>query len=54
MLLVLVQPPAELVPDGSTEKDWRTWVEVPVSVIWANLIPTNRNTYFGLPTISRR
>ena len=39
MLLVLVQPPAELVPDGSTEKDWRTWVEVPVSVIWANLIP---------------
>ena len=39
MLLVLVQPPAELVPKGSTEKDWRTWVEVPVSVIWANLIP---------------
>ena len=39
MLLVLVQPPAELVPDGSTEKDWRTWVEVPVSVIWAKLIP---------------
>ena len=39
MLLVLVQPPAELVPNGSTEKDWRTWVEVPVSVIWAKLIP---------------
>ena len=39
MLLVLVQPPAELVPDGSSEKDWRTWVEVPVSVIWAKLIP---------------
>ena len=39
MLLVLVQPPAELVPNGSTEKDWRTWVEAPVPVIWANLIP---------------
>ena len=36
MLLVLVQPPPDLVADGS---DWRTWVEVPVPVIWANLIP---------------
>ena len=40
MLLVLVQPPPELVEgDGGTESDWRTWVEVPAPVVWANLIP---------------
>ena len=37
LLLVLVQPPPELLGDGVS--DWRTWVEVPVPVIWANLIP---------------
>ncbi len=36
MLLVLVQPPPDQVDAGS---DWRTWVEVPVPVVWANLIP---------------
>lgn len=36
MLLVLVQPPPDLAGAGS---DWRTWVEVPAPVIWANLIP---------------
>ena len=36
MLLVLVQPPPDKVDAGS---DWRTWVEVPVPVVWANLIP---------------
>ena len=40
MLLVLVEPPPdmmnELDADGS---DWRTWVEVPVPVISANLLP---------------
>ena len=40
MLLVLVQPPPELLGDGDDNGlDWRTWVEVPVPVIWANLIP---------------
>ena len=36
MLLVLVQPPPDLVEEGV---DWRTWVEVPAQVISANLIP---------------
>ena len=39
MLLVLVQPPPDLIPDGSTGSDWRDWVEVPARVTWANLIP---------------
>ena len=38
MLLVLVQPPPGLVGDGDAS-DWRTWVEVPVTVVSANLIP---------------
>ena len=36
MLLVLVQPPPDQVDSGS---DWRTWVETPVRVVWANLMP---------------
>ena len=39
MLLVLVQPPPDLVGDSDSGADWRTWVEVPVTVIGANLIP---------------
>ncbi len=39
MLLVLVQPPPSLVGDGDAS-DWRTWVEVPVPVVSANLIPS--------------
>ena len=40
LLLVLVQPPPELLGDSDDNgSDWRTWVEVPVPVIWANLIP---------------
>ena len=37
MLLVLVLPPPDLVDEGAA--DWRTWVETPVHVVWANLIP---------------
>ena len=37
MLLVLVEPPPDLVDEGAA--DWRTWVETPVHVVWANLIP---------------
>ena len=39
MLLVLVQPPPDLVGGSNAGEDWRTWVEVPVPVVWANLIP---------------
>ena len=40
MLLVLVEPPPDLVGgDDDAGSDWRTWVEVPAPVVWANLIP---------------
>ena len=39
MVLVLVQPPPGLTPEG---QDWRTWVEAPPPVLWANLIPNER------------
>ena len=40
MLLVLVQPPPDLVEgDEDAGSDWRTWVEVPTQIVWANLIP---------------
>ena len=38
--MVLVQPPPGAAGAGNSEgSDWRTWVETPVPVIWANLIP---------------
>ncbi len=39
MLLMLVQPPPDLVGEEGAGSDWRTWVEAPVHVVWANLIP---------------
>ncbi|MYD65084.1 MAG: hypothetical protein F4X26_03690 [Chloroflexi bacterium] len=36
MLLVLVEPPPGLVPAGT---DWRTWVETPVQIVAASLVP---------------
>ena len=36
MVLVLVQPPPDMTDGGS---DWRTWVETPVQVVSANLMP---------------
>ena len=39
MVLVLVQPPPDQVTQG---QDWRTWVETPPPVLWANLIPNER------------
>ena len=36
MVLVLVQPPPDLVEEG---QDWRSWVEVPAQVVSANLMP---------------
>ena len=40
MVLVLVEPPPELVEQSETG-DWRTWVEVPVQVISAEWIPSD-------------
>ena len=40
MLLVLVQPPPDLIKGSDAGSDWRTWVEVPAQVAWANLIPS--------------
>lgn len=45
MLLVLVQPPPDQVEEG---QDWRTWVEVPVPVIWANLIPNEQEHFLRI------
>ncbi len=39
MLLVLVEPPPDQVEEG---QDWRTWVEAPVHVVWANLLPNEQ------------
>ena len=44
MLLVLVQPPPDLAGDGDTSAS-RAWVEVPVPVIWANLIPNEQEHF---------
>ena len=43
MVLVLVQPPPDASGGGGEGgSDWRTWVETPVPVVWANLIPNER------------
>ena len=39
MLLVLVEPPPDLVANLESREDWRAWEEAPAPVIWANLIP---------------
>ena len=39
MLLVLVEPPPDLVANLESGEDWRAWREAPAQVIWANLIP---------------
>ncbi len=44
MLLVFVQPPPSLVGEGDAS-DWRTWVEVPVPVVSANLIPNEQEHF---------
>lgn len=45
MLLVLVEPPPDQVEEG---QDWRTWVEAPAPVIWANLIPDEQEHYLRI------
>ena len=39
MLLVLVEPPPEMVESTGSGSNWREWVEVPAPVVAANLIP---------------
>ncbi|MDE0235473.1 MAG: YbaY family lipoprotein [bacterium] len=48
VLLVLVEPPPDLVADLEGGSDWRTWVETPVEVIWANLIPNEPEHYLRI------
>ena len=48
MLLVLVEPPPELIEDGDGDSDWRTWMEVPAPVVWANLIPNEPEPYLRI------
>ena len=38
MVLVLVEPPPELVESVGSGSDWRTWIEVPATIVSANLI----------------
>ena len=38
MVLVLVEPPPDLVESVGSGSDWRTWIEVPAPVVSANLI----------------
>ena len=45
MLLVLVEPPPDQVEEG---QDWRTWVEVPVPVLWANLLPNEQEHFLRI------
>ncbi len=45
MLLVQVEPPPDLVADNA---DWRTWVEVPAPIVWANLIPNEPEHYLRI------
>ena len=45
MLLVLVEPPPDQVEEGV---DWRKWVEVPVPVVWANLIPNEAEHFLRI------
>ena len=54
MLLVLVQPPPDMVEDGDADSDWRTWVEAPVPVVWANLIPNEPDLCCVSPITSPR
>ena len=44
MMLVLVQPPSEMVGDS----DWRTWVEVPVHVNGAELLRSGPDQYLRI------
>ena len=45
MLLVLVEPPPDLIESG---EDWRTWVEVQAPFIWANLIPNEPEPFLRI------
>ena len=46
MLLVLVEPPPDLVDDA--DPDWQTWVEVPATIISANLVPNEQENFLRI------
>ena len=48
MLLVLVQPPPQLLEESESGSDWRTWVEVPAPVVSANLLPNEAETFLRI------
>ena len=52
MLLVLVQPPPDLVGEDGAGSDWRTWVEAPVTSCGPTSSRTSRNPCCGWPTTS--
>ena len=45
MVLVLVQPPPDM---AGANEDWRTWVETPARVTWANLIPNEPEQFLRI------
>ena len=45
MVLVLVQPPPEMVGDN---EDWRTWVEVPARIVGVNLLPNESEPFLRI------
>lgn len=45
MLLILVEPPPDQVEEG---QDWRTWVETPAHVVWANLLPDEQEQFLRI------
>ena len=47
MLLVLVEPPPDLVGDVAGD-DWRNWVEVPAMIAWANLVPNEKEHFLRI------
>ena len=47
MLLVLVEPPPDLVGDVAGD-DWRNWVEVPAWIVWANLVPNEEEHFLRI------
>lgn len=48
MLLVLVEPPPDLLGDLESGEEWRPWVETPVPVVRANLAPDEPEPYLRI------
>ena len=48
MLLVLVEPPPELLESAGIGSEWRTWVEMPALIVSANLIPNELEQFLRI------